>query len=79
MHEEDVELARTLAKQEETGALSGHCVRSTRLGAFVLTPEQDGDRDEGEREETETGANSGEEDEICGPFGHAQIIMPHRR
>ena len=38
----------------------------------MLTPEQDGDRDEGECEETKTGADSGEEDEVRGPFGQAQ-------
>jgi len=72
MHEEDFEPVRTLTKQEETRTLPGHRVRSTRLRAFVLTPEQDRDRNEGECEETETGADSSQEDEVCSPFGHAQ-------
>jgi hypothetical protein len=37
----------------------------------VPPPEQHGDSDEGQREETEAGADSGQEDEVCGPFGHA--------
>jgi hypothetical protein len=41
------------------------------LGAPVLTPEHDADRDEGEGEDTETGADSGQEHEVCAPFSHA--------